>query len=133
MTCDRPECVWEGDGAGFGFSGVGFTGGVVEVISLCSSLISSSAVSVYRGADLTTFRATCRFSLQIEWLAPTPNISNRGRDNKGWIQNYCCPGSEPVSPEISSPRSESEVPYYENLCIYGPRDRNRDRLGDGAM
>lgn len=67
ITCDRPACVCEGDDSedGCGFSGVGRTGagGVEDVMSRWRSLISSSAVSVYRGADLTTLRATCRFSL----------------------------------------------------------------------
>ena len=58
MTCERPEWVWDGDGGGLGFSGVGSTGGVEDVMSRCKSLISSSAVSVYLGADLTTFKAT---------------------------------------------------------------------------
>lgn len=31
----------------------------------CRSFISSKAVSVYLGADLTTLRATCRFILAI--------------------------------------------------------------------
>jgi len=63
MTCDRPGCACEGDGGGFGFDGEGATGGVDEVISLWSSLISSIAVSVYLGADFTIFKATWRFIL----------------------------------------------------------------------
>lgn len=63
MTCDLPGWVCEGEGFGFGFSGVGCTGGVVEVMRRCKSLISSRAVSVYLGADLTTLRATWRFNL----------------------------------------------------------------------
>jgi hypothetical protein len=55
--------VCDGDGGGLGFDDVGATGGVDDVMSLWSSLISSRAVSVYRGADLTTLRATCRFIL----------------------------------------------------------------------
>ena len=60
ITCDRPACVCEGEGGGFGFDGEGAVGGVDEVISLWSSLISSIAVSVYLGADFTIFRATWR-------------------------------------------------------------------------
>ena len=63
MTCDRPGWVSEGETGGFGFSGVGCTGGVDDVMSRWRSLISSSAVSVYRGADLTTLSATWRLSL----------------------------------------------------------------------
>jgi hypothetical protein len=66
MTCDRPEWVWEGDGGGFGCAEVGATGGVEEVINRWRSFISSRAVSVYLGADLTTFKATCLFILKIE-------------------------------------------------------------------
>lgn len=58
MTCERPGCVCDGDSGGLGFSGVGETGGCVDVMSRWRSLISSSAVSVYLGADLTTLRAT---------------------------------------------------------------------------
>jgi hypothetical protein len=57
-TCDRPGWVCEGDGGGFGCDREGATGGVDEVISLWSSLISSIAVSVYLGADFTIFKAT---------------------------------------------------------------------------
>lgn len=66
MTWDLPGWVCEGEGVGFGLSGVGWTGGVVEVMSRCKSLISSRAVSVYLGADLTTLRATWRFNLGAE-------------------------------------------------------------------
>jgi hypothetical protein len=45
---------------------VGVTGGVEEVINLWRSLISSRAVSVYRGADLTILRATWRFNLSVK-------------------------------------------------------------------
>ena len=58
MTCDLPGWVCEGEAGGFGLDAVGCTGGVEEVISLWRSLISSNAVSVYLGADLTTLRAT---------------------------------------------------------------------------
>ena len=58
MTWDRPGWVKEGERGGKGFSVVGWMDGVEEVISRWSSLISSSAVSVYLGADLTTLRAT---------------------------------------------------------------------------
>lgn len=58
MTCDRPGCVCAGEGGGVGFVALAAVGGVDDVISRWSSLISSSAVSVYRGADLTTLRAT---------------------------------------------------------------------------
>lgn len=58
MTCDLPEWLWHGESGGFGTSCVGSMGGAEDVINRCSSLISSSAVSVYLGADLTTLRAT---------------------------------------------------------------------------
>lgn len=64
MTCERPGWVWDGEDGGFGLSCVGWTGGVEEIMRRWRSLISSSAVSVYRGADLTTLRATCRFILK---------------------------------------------------------------------
>lgn len=64
MTWERPGCVAEGEGEGFGLSVVGCSGGVEDVIRRCRSLISSNAVSVYRGADLTIFRATWRFILR---------------------------------------------------------------------
>ena len=63
MTCERPAWVCEGDDGGSGLDDVGATGGVEDVMRRCRSLISSSAVSVYRGADFTTLRATCRFIL----------------------------------------------------------------------
>ena len=46
MTWDLPGWVWEGEGAGFVLDGEGTTGGVAEVMSRWSSLISSRAVSV---------------------------------------------------------------------------------------
>jgi hypothetical protein len=64
MTWDRPEWVCEGDGEGLGLAAVGGTGGVVDVMRRWRSLISSRAVSVYRGADLTTLRATCLSNLE---------------------------------------------------------------------
>lgn len=64
MTWERPEWVWAGEGGGFGLAGEGGVGGVEEVMRRWRSLISSCAVSVYRGADLTTLRATCRFILR---------------------------------------------------------------------
>ena len=63
MTWDLPAWVCDGEGGGLGFEGEGGIGGVEEVMRRWRSLISSSAVSVYRGADLTTLRATCRFIL----------------------------------------------------------------------
>ena len=53
----------DGEGGGLGCEREGAIGGVEEVMRRWRSLISSSAVSVYRGADLTTLRATCRFIL----------------------------------------------------------------------
>lgn len=53
-----------GEGGGLGFSCVVDCGGVEEVMRRWSSLISSRAVSVYRGADLTTLSATWRFILK---------------------------------------------------------------------
>jgi hypothetical protein len=63
MTCERPAWVCAGDGGGFGWMVEGATGGVEEVMRRWRSLISSRAVSVYLGADLTTLSATCRFIL----------------------------------------------------------------------
>lgn len=63
MTWDLPGWVWEGEGAGWGLDEVGATGGVVDVMSRWRSLISSRAVSVYLGADLTILSATWRLSL----------------------------------------------------------------------
>ena len=70
MTWDRPGWVWEGDGGGLGLAGVGAMGGVDEVMRRCRSLISSKAVSVYLGADLTTFKATCLSILRIAKMSP---------------------------------------------------------------
>jgi hypothetical protein len=56
--------VCAGEGGGVGLSLDGDCGGVEEVMRRCRSLISSRAVSVYRGADLTTFSATCLFILR---------------------------------------------------------------------
>ena len=63
MTCERPGWVWAGEGGGWGTDEDGVTGGVDEVMRRWRSLISSRAVSVYLGADLTTLRATCRLCL----------------------------------------------------------------------
>ena len=63
MTWDLPAWVCDGEGGGLGFEREGAIGGVEEVMRRWRSLISSRAVSVYRGADLTTLRATCRFIL----------------------------------------------------------------------
>ena len=46
MTWDLPGWVCEGEGGGLGMSEEGGTGGVEEVMSRWSSLISSKAVSV---------------------------------------------------------------------------------------
>lgn len=56
--------MWAGDDGGLGFDADGAVGGVEEVMSLWRSLISSRAVSVYLGADLTTLSATCRCILE---------------------------------------------------------------------
>jgi len=66
MTWDRPGCVCAGDKGGLGLDAVGRAGGVEEVMRRCKSLISSRAVSVYLGADLTILRATWRFILMME-------------------------------------------------------------------
>jgi hypothetical protein len=87
MTWDLPAWVCDGEGGGLGCEREGAIGGVEEVMRRWRSLISSSAVSVYRGADLTTLRATCRFIL-ITYLT---NNRNGQRTDKLLVlsQPYC--------------------------------------------
>lgn len=51
-------------------------------MSRCRSFISSSAVSVYRGADLTTLRATWRFSLDIQVVSMAVQTGKTGAKNR---------------------------------------------------
>ena len=88
MTWDRPGCVWDGDGGGLGLTGVGRTGGVDDMMRRCRSLISSSAVSVYLGADLTTLSATWRFILERGFSCRRMRRIRRG---EGLLIVFCEP------------------------------------------